>query len=758
MNLNTNFTPRLRHALENAPRLAGELGHRYIGSEHLLLALAEEEDALAARFLEAHGVHAEKLREGIAEFAGTAPKTHLSPSDLTPKARQMIEDAAKAAQSGESVGSDALLLAILSEREGSAVRLLGALGVDSGALCKEITGFQTAKTESRTPTSALASLPRLAKFGRDLTALAKEGRLDPLVGREEETARVISILARRTKNNPCLIGAPGVGKTAIAEGLAQRIARGTVPRELRSAVLVSLDLSSMIAGAKYRGEFEERLRAVLDEVRANKNVILFIDEIHMIVGAGAAEGAVDAANILKPALSRGEIRIFGATTPKEYRTSIEKDAALSRRFASVFVKEPSKSEALAVLRGLKPRYEAHHALRFTEEALIAAVSLSARYLPERFLPDKAIDLLDEAAAEKRVKAGAASLSVTTREGDPDGVSVAYDEAEITADDVARILYKQTGIPVERLTEDEGARMEALEAALKQKVIGQEEAASTLCRALLRRRTGLGSPDRPLGSFLFLGKTGVGKTAMCVALAEHLFGEKEGLLRFDMSEYMEKHSVSRLIGSPPGYVGYGEGGLLTEGIRRRPYSVVLFDEIEKAHPDICHLLLQVLEEGRLTDSEGHACDFRNAVIVFTSNIGAVGETRISGFAETGAVHTDDGALRAAFRPEFLGRLDEIIRFRPLDGETLSHIAMGMLKELSSRAAASGLSLAFTEEVAKRLARIAEKQGDGARGVRRAVSHHIEDGLAAALLDGRLEKGRRTRVSLDDGGLSFEAMET
>ena len=757
MNLNTNFTPRLRHALDAAPKIAGELGHKYIGSEHLLLALAWEEESLAARFLEGHGIYAERLREAIAEMSGTAQKTHLSPSDLTPRARQMIEGAVKSAEGGERVGSDALLYAILSEREGSGARLLGALGVDCGALCREIHTFHEAKAESKTPANALASLPKLAKYGRDLTALAKAGALDPLVGRDDETARVISILARRQKNNPCLIGEPGVGKTAIAEGLAQRIAKGTVPKELRACSLVSLDLSSMIAGAKYRGEFEERLRAVLDEVRANKSIILFIDELHMIVGAGAAEGAVDAANILKPALSRGEIRIFGATTPKEYHASIEKDAALSRRFASVFVKEPTESEALAVLRGLKPRYEAHHALRFTEEALVAAVSLSVRYLPEKHLPDKAIDLLDEAAAEKRVRTGVASLSLTTRAGDASDLSVASDEGEITADDIASILYKQTGIPVERLTEDEGARMEALEAALKEKVIGQDDAAAALCRALLRRRTGLGSPDRPLGSFLFLGKTGVGKTAMCLALAEHLFGEKEGLLRFDMSEYMEKHSVSRLIGSPPGYVGYGEGGLLTEGIRRRPYSVVLFDEIEKAHPDICHLLLQVLEDGRLTDSEGHTCDFRNAVIVFTSNIGAMGDTRISGFSEAKEMHTDDGALRAAFRPEFLGRLDEIIRFCALDRKTMERIADGMLKELSSRAASCGLAISFTEEVASYIAKSAIKAGDGARSVRRAISRYIEDGLASSLLDGRLEKGFRTRVSVIDGTLAFEKEE-
>ena len=433
--------------------------------------------------------------------------------------------------------------------------------------------------------------------------------------------------------------------------------------------------------------------------------------------------------------------------------NIEKDAALSRRFAPVFVKEPTEGETLAVLRGLKPKYEAHHGLRFTEDALIAAVSLSTRYLPERHLPDKALDLLDEAAAEKRVKTGIVPLSLTAENSKTGTLRIPSDAAEITKEDIAHVLYKQTGIPVSRLTEDEGARFAALESALKSRLIGQDAAVSALCRALLRRRAGFSSLDRPLGCFLFLGKPGVGKTAMCVALAEHLFGEKEGLLRFDMSEYMEKHSVSRLIGSPPGYVGYGEGGLLTEGIRRRPYSVVLFDEIEKAHPDVCHLLLQVMEEGRLTDSEGHVCDFKNAVIVCTSNVGTEGGIHVRGFGEIGNAEGDDGALRAAFRPEFLSRLDDIIRFVPLDEGLLVRITESMLTETVSRAMTGGLSLSFSSAVAPFLAQKAAKQNDGARGVRRVLAKEVEDGLAAALLEGRFEKGRGVHVDLEEGRLIF-----
>lgn len=753
MNLSTNFTPKLRHALTRAPALAGELGHKYIGSEHLLLALASEADSLSARFLESRGVSAERLYGAIGEFSGTGAPTLLSSADFTPRARQMIESAAKAAEGGESVGSDLLLATVLAEQEASATRLLTSIGVDPAELCREIRSFREERNKRAVRASVLSSLPKLAKFGRDLTAAAREGLLDPLIGREEETARVIAILARRTKNNPCLIGEPGVGKTAIAEGLASRIVRGTVPKELRSCAIVTLDISSMIAGAKYRGEFEDRLRGVLDEVRTAKNVILFIDELHMIVGAGAAEGAVDAANILKPALSRGEIRVFGATTLKEYRMNIEKDTALCRRFAPVFVKEPSDSEALSILRGLKPKYEAHHGLHFTEGALIAAVALSTRYLPERHLPDKALDLLDEAAAEKRVKTGSTPLALTTETEGKGELRIPSDGTEITKEDVARVLYRQTGIPVSRLTEDEGCRIAALEDTLKSRLIGQDSAVTALCRALLRRRAGFGSHDRPLGCFLFLGKPGVGKTAMCVALAEHLFGGKNGLLRFDMSEYMEKHSVSRLIGSPPGYVGYGEGGLLTEGIRRRPYSVVLFDEIEKAHPDVCHLLLQVMEEGRLTDSEGHVCDFRNAVIVCTSNIGTEGGVRVQGFGGENNAEREDGALRAAFRPEFLSRLDEIIRFAPLDEALLVLITEKMLNDTVSRAMASGLSLSFSHAIIPFLAKKAAKQNDGARGVRRVLARDVEDGLASALLEGRFEKGRGVHIDLVGGALSF-----
>ena len=751
MNLNTNFTPKLRHVLATAPKIASELGHGYIGTEHLLLALALEENSLASNFLEVRRVSFERLYEAIAEFSGTGAPTALKSSDLTPRARQMIETATKESAFGESVGSDALLSVILAEKDSSAVRLLNSIGVDVSELSRDIRTFHEKKSREKAPETMLSSLPKLAKFGKDLTAAAREGLLDPLVGREEETARVIAILSRRTKNNPCLIGEPGVGKTAIAEGLAERIVRGTVPRDLRSAAIISLDLSAMIAGAKYRGEFEERLRGVINEVKTAKNVILFIDELHMIVGAGAAEGAVDAANILKPALSRGEIRVFGATTPKEYRSCIEKDAALSRRFAPVYVKEPSEGEALAVLRGLKPKYEEHHALFFTEEALVAAVSLSARYLPERYLPDKAIDLLDEAAAEKRVKTDVTPLSL--KAGAEGSFRLPSDGSEITAEDVAHVLYRQTGIPVNRLTEDEESRLGALEEALKARLFGQDAAAEALCRALLRRRTGFGSPDRPLGCFLFLGRPGVGKTAMCVALAEHLFGGKEGLLRFDMSEYMEKHSVSRLIGSPPGYVGYGEGGLLTEGIRRRPYSVVLFDEIEKAHPDVCHLLLQVMEEGRLTDSEGHLCNFKNAIIVFTSNTYGESNVRVQGFSEAPPEKEESKGLNAAFRPEFLSRLDEIIRFASPDEKTLERIAEAMLRESASRAMASGLSLTFSKAVAVHLAKKAVKEKDGARSVRRAVIREVENALASALLEGRFEKKRGIFVDVKDHALVF-----
>ena len=747
MDLNTDFTPKLRHALDRAPAIAGELGHRYIGSEHLLLALSEEEDSLAARFLAAHGVFPDRLRTAIGDLAGTAAPTSLSHSDMTPRARIMIENAAKQ-KGGAAVGSDGLLFAILSEKDSSAVKLLSAVGTDTAELLREIGGFREQKSK-REAKSVLAGLPKLSKYGHDLTADAREGKLDPLVGREEETARVIAILSRRRKNNPCLIGEPGVGKTAIAEGLALRIARGTVPRELSSCAVIALELSSMIAGAKYRGEFEERLRTVLDEVRGAGNIILFVDELHIIVGAGAAEGAVDAANILKPVLSRGEIRLLGATTPREYRTCIEKDAALSRRFASVYVREPSEKETLAILRGLKEKYEAHHALRFTEEALRSAVSLSARYLPERFLPDKAIDLLDEAAAEKRVRTGGLASALAIKEGNG---SIPAEFSEVTDEDIAEVLYRQTGIPTARLTEGSESRLLTLGDALRARLVGQERAIIALTHALLRRHAGFGIPDRPLGCFLFLGKPGVGKTALCEALAEHLFDGKEGLLRFDMSEYMEKHTVSRLIGSPPGYVGYGEGGLLTEGIRRHPYSVVLFDEIEKAHPDICHLLLQVMEEGRLTDSEGHTCSFKHAVIIFTSNVGEDGTPHIRGFGEEESGH-DTAPLRAAFRPEFLSRLDEIIRFSPLTVADLTLIAERQLAALASRAMAGGLSLTVREGVAAYLAKEAMRAGDGARGVRRALSKEIESGLAAAVLKSGMRRGGGIGIGMENGAPVF-----
>ena len=745
MNLNTRFTPVVRHALGEAVTLAGELGHYYVGSEHLLLSLAYEEESLAAHFLESHGIHAEKLREAIERFSGTGAKRELGAKDMTPRARAILESAVADAKT-EPVGSERLLCALTEDTSATAARLLTHLGVELAELRREITGFCERESALRPKASVLSSLPRLAKFGRDLTAAAREGELDPLIGRSPEVERVICILSRRIKNNPCLIGEPGVGKTAIAEGLAAQIVRRTVPPELFDFSVIALDLPAMIAGAKYRGEFEERLRAVLEEVRSEKKIILFIDELHVIVGAGAAEGAVDAANILKPALARGEIRVFGATTPKEYKKSIEKDSALSRRFAPVTVKEPSPEEALAILRGLRPRYEAHHGIAISDEALSAAVTLSVRYLPERFLPDKALDLLDEAAASKRVEEHRVRTPAIPSCGGIAVEPLADGENAVTPEDVARVLERQTGIPTEKLTEGDGARFGALEAFLKSSLIGQDEPIRVLCRALLRRRAGFGTEERPLGCFLFIGPSGVGKTALCLALAKGLFGSGEGLLRFDMSEYMEKHSVSRLIGSPPGYLGYGEGGLLTEGIRRHPYSVVLFDEIEKAHPDVCNLLLQVMEEGRLSDGEGRLCDFKNAVIVLTSNVGGKGQSPLGFAAEQSGTPT---LPQGAFRAEFLSRLDEVVRFAPLSEEDLTRIAEKMLCALAKRAAGGGMIIRFDEALAAHLAHEAKRDEDGARALRRVIARKVEDPLASAILDGTCVKGEPILVCLKEG---------
>ena len=794
MRSNLHFTPKARHAVSRCPEIAGQLGHTYIGSEHLLLALAEEQDSVAAHFLEKKGCHGEKLRQAVSDFAGMGSPTSVSSADMTPRLRRIIERAGEAAAEGAGIaGSEHLLTALLGEKDSVACRLLHTVGVEAEELLRDIQSLRGRGQEEASYSSPLKDTVFLKKYGRDLTELARKGKLDPLVGREEELARVIRILSRRTKNNPCLIGEPGVGKTAIVEGLALKIAQRQVPRELWEHGIILLDLCAMIAGAKYRGEFEDRLKGVLEEVGRTERIILFVDEMHMLVGAGAAEGAVDAANILKPALARGALRLIGATTLKEYHRHIEKDAALSRRFGEVFVDEPSEEETVRVLQGLKGKYEAHHKLTVSEEAIEQAVHLAARYLPERFFPDKAIDLLDEAAAAKRLKekekndtlpALRERLSRLCEEkleavaGEDFVAAAALREEEqllrsrieaeskkddaprptVLPSDVAEVLAKQMGISVGRLTASEEERLAHLEEEIDKRIIGQEEAKRALCRAVRRARMGLHPPTRPIGCFLFIGPSGVGKTALCYALAACLYDDEQAVIRLDMSEYMEKHAVSRLVGSPPGYVGYEEGGQLTERVRRRPYSVVVFDEIEKAHPDVSNLLLQVMESGTLTDSSGRRVDFSGTILVLTSNIGTEnGATRAPlGFLSENAKHgeRENGAVKNFFRPEFLNRLDDIIRFHPLSRAEREEIAELMLEELKGRAAKAGLSLVFDEKVAAFIAEKGAEEGPGARPLQRAIATHVEDALSSALLCGSVSGKKRIAVRLVGDTLTIE----
>ncbi len=784
------FTKRAEGALNNSLQLASGLGHTYIGSEHLLLALAKEKDSLAAFFLEGHGLSGEKIENAIADFAGTGTKTEITVKDMTPRTRRIIELSGKTADTfhASSIGTEHILLSLLGERESVAVRLLSSLGIAVSDLEGELIAFlETAAGKGKGGQggkkydSPISTGSVLLSYGKDLTLAAFEGKNDPLINREGELSRVIQILSRRTKNNPCLIGEPGVGKSAIAEGLALKIALGEVPDGLKGKALLQLDISAMIAGAKYRGEFEDRLKSVIKEASENKKIILFIDELHMIVGAGAAEGAVDAANILKPALARGELQVLGATTHKEYRQRIEKDSALERRFQPVLVAEPSETESVAILKGLKEKYEAHHRLSITDEAIEAAVRLSARYITDRFLPDKAIDLLDEAASSLRVSKSAPSSSLLSlekrlaeiREGKLLAVkaqrferaaALRSEEREIKAlceqerkkekenaekregtvlaSHVAEVVTRHTGIPLSSLEKSESERLYLLEDALKARVIGQDEAVHTVAQAIRRSRLGLKNPRRPIGSFLFIGPTGVGKTELSLALASLLFDKKEALIRLDMSEYMERHSVSRLIGSPPGYVGYEEGGQLTELVRRRPYSVVLFDEIEKAHPDVFNLLLQITENGTLTDAQGRGVDFANTVIILTSNVGAreSAEGKAVGFITSPALKKEEetkAALKATFRPELLNRLDEIVYFSPLDEEALEKIALLLLEDLRIRAKEGGLSLDFSPSVSTLLVKESKDIAQyGARPLRRTLRRLVEDPFSLALLSGKI----------------------
>ena len=725
------FTEPANMALNHAIEAAGNLGHTYIGSEHLLIGLLQQTGCIAQKALQSKGIDEQQVIDRLTAVVGRGSLTHLTPADFTPRCKHILELSATLARSmGSSLtGTEHILLAILEEGESYAIRFIKELGADPVSLAQAIAeeiGYRPAETAQQSKrgnkNNGNTKTPLLDQFGRDLTKLASEGSIDPIIGRSKEIERVIQILSRRTKNNPCLIGEPGVGKTAVAEGLAQKIASGEVPELLRGKRVVAVDLTGMVAGTKYRGDFEERIKNTLDEVVRAGNVILFIDELHTIIGAGSAEGAVDAANILKPQLARGEIQVIGATTINEYRKYIEKDAALERRFQPVTVGEPTEDETIQILMGLRDKYEAHHKVRITDEAIKAAVNLSVRYINDRYLPDKAIDLIDEAASKVRLRQFTAPPDLKALEdklkelGEQKTAAVNSQEferaaklrdeekkvkaeldkqheewsqlnasfsGEVTPDEIADIVSSWTGIPVVKLTEEESKRLLNLENVLHERLVGQDEAVSAVSKAIRRGRVGLKDPKRPTGSFIFLGPTGVGKTELCRALAQAMFGDENAMIRLDMSEYMEKHTVSRLVGSPPGYVGYDEGGQLTEKIRRKPYSVVLFDEIEKAHPDVFNILLQILEDGILTDSQGRKVDFKNTIIIMTSNIGAraITEKNNLGFGDNSGKAKNDEDIKAdvlaelkrLFRPEFLNRVDDIIVFHKLTQEDIKNIS-------------------------------------------------------------------------------------
>ena len=804
------FTSAASDALGSAMAAARSLGHTYIGTEHMLLGLLSVEGA-AKQILTARGASEEQTRAMIIEMAGSGSPTNVGPGDMTPRTKRLIESAAReSARLGHSyIGTEHLLLAMLGEPDCVALRLLSAQGVGLGELSSDLGDFfrrgggqGTDEQESEGAPGKGGEESALKKFGRDLTALARDGKIDPVIGREKETERVIQILSRRTKNNPCLIGEPGVGKTAVVEGLARRIAEGVVPETLEGKRIITLDIPGMIAGAKYRGEFEDRMKGVMKEVSEDKSIILFIDEIHTIIGAGAAEGAVDAANIIKPALARGDMQVIGATTISEYRAHIEKDAALERRFQSVSVGEPTPEEAVLILRGLRDKYEAHHKVKITDEAIDAAVKYSVRYIADRYLPDKAIDLIDEAASkvrigalsapapikelEEKLRAAAAEKEAAVSSQDFERAAEKRDEEKrlgeeletakegwknrdeikhlsIGESDIAEIVHAWTGIPVERLGEDESERLLHLEDELHHRIIGQKDAVSAVSRAIRRARVGLGDPRRPMGSFIFLGPTGVGKTELCKALAAAMFGDENAMIRIDMSEYMEKHSVSKMIGSPPGYVGFDDGGQLTEKIRRNPYSVVLFDEIEKAHPDVFNILLQILEDGILTDAKGRKVSFKNAIIIMTSNIGASSFTDRSaklGFGGDGdKAGESDGervrekvleALRSTFRPELINRLDEIIIFDRLSAEEIESIARLMLGSVEKRLSERGITCEFSPEVVSVLAKEGTDPVYGARPMRRVIQSRVEDALSTEMLEGRITEGSRVRAVLDADG--------
>ncbi len=803
------FTERAQQVLVLAQEEAKRLNHNFIGTEHLLLGLVREGSGIASRALQNMGVDLNRVRQEVERITPKGDKIIQQGISYTPRAKRVVELAIEESQNlGHNyVGTEHLMLGLVREGEGIAAQVLSNLGIDLKRARKEVIQLLGGEEASgKAPGGEKAGgpqTPTVDSFGRDLTKLAKDGKLDPVVGREKEIERVVQILSRRTKNNPCLIGEPGVGKTAIAEGLSYHIIEGKVPEILRDKRVVTIELAAVVAGTKYRGEFEERLRKLMNELRQAGNVLVFIDELHTLIGAGAAEGAIDASNILKPALARGELQCIGATTMGEYRKYIEKDPALERRFQPITVGEPSRDESIEILKGLRDRYEAHHKVKITDEALEAAVKLGDRYISDRFLPDKAIDLIDEAASRVRIRNYTAppdlkevedklnnlrtekEASVRNQEfekaaklrDDEHKLKEELDEQKkewekqvgasdmslVTDEDVAYIVSSWTGVPVKRLAEEESARLLKLEDTLHRRVIGQDEAVRSVSKAVRRARAGLKDPKRPIGSFIFLGPTGVGKTELGRALAEALFGDENNIIRLDMSEYMEKHATARLIGAPPGYIGYEEGGQLTEKVRRNPYSVILLDEIEKAHPDVFNILLQILEDGRLTDGKGRTVDFRNTVIIMTSNVGATFLKKSTvGFGAASEEDDYEGMkdrildeLKKTFRPEFLNRVDDQIVFHALSEEHIRQIVDLMLDELNRRIEEYSLQVEVTDDVKGLLLKEGFDPSYGARPLRRVIQRRLEDGISEELLQGKIGPGDTVEVTTEnESTLSFQ----
>ena len=806
------FSQKANKAMQLGIEAAENMSHTWFGSEHILLGLLAEGTSAAALVLDEQGIEYDDVCKNIEEKLGVGnSRVKITPEDFTPRAKRTLQiaNAERAAMHNSYIGTEHLLLALLEDDDSYAYAVMRELGADPDEIRRQLSAgsddddsSDDTETENRAGRKhGKGSTKTLEQFGKDLTALAKQGKIDPVIGRDKEIERVIQILSRRTKNNPCLIGEPGVGKTAVAEGLALKIVRDEVPELLAKKRIFSLDLAGMVAGTKYRGDFEERIKNAINEVKNNEDIILFIDELHTIVGAGKSEGGADAANILKPSLARGDFQVIGATTLNEYRKYIEKDAALERRFQPVNVGEPSEEETIEILKGLRDKYEAHHKVKITDDAIKAAVTLSARYINDRFLPDKAIDLVDEAASRVRLKTNTlpddvkkldeeikqqeAELESAVNAQEFENCAKIRDNirklkaekekardkwkensrrvsGEVGTEDIAKVVSMWTGVPTQQLTKEEGQRLLELEKTLHERVIGQDEAVTAVAKAIRRGRVGLKDPNRPIGSFIFLGPTGVGKTELTKALAEAMFGSENAMIRLDMSEYMEKHTVSKLVGSPPGYVGYDEAGQLTELVRRKPYSVILFDEIEKAHPDVFNMLLQILDDGRLTDGHGRTVDFKNTVIIMTSNVGAAHITREGGVKSLGFANSDGAdrenehireyvleELKNVFKPEFLNRVDDTIVFKKLTHDEIKQIASNMLDTLAKRLEGMNIHMTFTDSVKDEIANVGFDPTYGARPLRRTITSKIEDTISEKMLEGAISDGDTVTCDFADG---------